>query len=477
MGAKLQVGCSHEVATVPYVPVPGNLYRKYAALHADGVSSVMQSWYFGNAPGMMTKAAGRLSFAPLPATEDDFLLELAAPDWGAHTGTMVAAWREFRDAYSRFPATLPFSWFGPVHDGVVWPWRLDPVDLPISPSWELGWPASGDRIGEVFAPAYSFDEITAAVDGIAAQWRRGWDLIAPLRELHTGDRPRLRDLGVAEALALQWESASRILRWYRLREQLSRCAPERRSGLIDELATLVDDQLPAVDRLAELAAHDSRLGFHSEAEGRKYTPEMLGAQAQALRSIRDRELPDLRERARRDGPLWPGWDRPGEGERSVAPLGASSADAPWTPLGDGRWRSWATSDALYFEAELPDRGVDDEVMIEIEAARLWPVLPFRVHREGWALSERTLLPRTARWTAESTVHEHGWTVQAAWPLEIFRAPGMRDGFRLSVTRSAAGERSRWPATRPQHLRPRLCFGDRDPAALGWLTPAALAWRS
>lgn len=470
MGAKLQVGCSHEVATVPYVPAPGNLYRKYRALHAQGVSSVMQSWYFGNAPGPMTKAAGLLSFAPLPATEDEFLTELAAPGWGPDAGTMVAAWQEFRDAYSRFPATLPFSWFGPVHDGAVWPWHLDPVDLPISPSWELGWPASGDRVGEVFAPAFSFAEITDVVDGIAAQWRRGFDLIAPLRARYADDRPRLLDLGVAEALALQWESAARVLRWYRLREQLARSAPEQRTGLIDELATLIDEQLPALDRLAELAADDSRLGFHSEAEGHKYTPGMLGAQAQALRAIRDRGLPDLRARARRTAPLWPGWDRPADEEPSPPRLGTTSADAPWTPLGDGRWRSWATADALHFEAELPDRGTDDEVTIEIEAARLWPVLPFRVHREGWALSERTLLPSAARWSAESTMHDGGWTARAAWPLEIFRAPGMRDGFRMSVTRSAAGERSRWPATSPQPLRARLCFGDRDPEALGWVTP-------
>lgn len=477
MGAKLQVGCSHEVATVPYVPVPGNLYRKYRALHADGVSSVMQSWYFGNAPGLMTRAAGLLSFSPLPATEDAFLAELAAPDWGADAGTMVDAWREFRDAYARFPATLPFSWFGPVHDSVVWPLHLDPVDLPISPSWELGWPASGDRVGEVFAPAYSFDEITAAVDGIAGQWRRGWELIAPLRERYSGNRARLLDLGIAEALALQWESSARVIRWYRTRERLARCLTSDRRALIEDLAALVDEQLPAVRRLAELAADDSRLGFHSEAEGHKYTPAMLDTQAEALDAIRHRELPALRDRAAHPARLWPGWDAPTASEDPVAQLGAASEDAPWTPLGNGRWRVWTDGGDIRFEAELPDVGPDDEITIEIEASRLWPVLPFRVHRDGWSLTERTLLPTSSAWTAASIVHDDGWTVHATWPWEIFRAPEMRDCFRMSVTRASAGGLTRWPTTRPAPLRPRLSFGHRDPGALGWVAPHANAPRS
>jgi hypothetical protein len=60
--AKTQVCCSHEVASVPYIPVPGNLFDKYKAMHALGVKGVMQCWYFGNYPSLMNKAAGELAF-------------------------------------------------------------------------------------------------------------------------------------------------------------------------------------------------------------------------------------------------------------------------------------------------------------------------------------------------------------------------------------------------------------------------------
>ena len=47
IGAKIQVGNSHEVATVPFVPVPGLLYRKYKAMREMGVSTVLSSAGWG----------------------------------------------------------------------------------------------------------------------------------------------------------------------------------------------------------------------------------------------------------------------------------------------------------------------------------------------------------------------------------------------------------------------------------------------
>ena len=80
MFAKLQVGCSHEVATLPLVPVSRNLFKKYSAMHDLGVSGAMQCWYFGNYPSVMPKVACELSFESMPKAEDEFLFRLALRD-------------------------------------------------------------------------------------------------------------------------------------------------------------------------------------------------------------------------------------------------------------------------------------------------------------------------------------------------------------------------------------------------------------
>ena len=58
VSAKIQTGCSHEVASIPYVAVPSMIYRKFSAMHRLDVSHTMLGWYFGNYPGLMIKAAG-----------------------------------------------------------------------------------------------------------------------------------------------------------------------------------------------------------------------------------------------------------------------------------------------------------------------------------------------------------------------------------------------------------------------------------
>ncbi|MBK8883440.1 MAG: hypothetical protein IPN67_13935 [Bacteroidales bacterium] len=81
VSAKIQTGNSHEVATVPYVPVPSLLYRKFSAMRSLGVTHTMLCWYFGNYPGLMNKAAGLLSMEPFPENEDAFLQQLANLYW------------------------------------------------------------------------------------------------------------------------------------------------------------------------------------------------------------------------------------------------------------------------------------------------------------------------------------------------------------------------------------------------------------
>lgn len=469
MGAKLQVGCSHEVATVPYVPVPGNLYRKYRELHARNVSEVMQCWYFGNAPGPMTTAAGRLSFGPLPSSEDDFLAELAAPDWGPDTPAVVAAWRRFRDAYAQFPAILPFSWFGPVHDSIMWPWHLDPVDAPIAPSWQLGWWTSGDRVGECFAPGYSFDEIVELVDGIAAEWRAGWAEIATLAGKYAGDRPRELDLGVAEAMTLQWNSAARTLRFYQLREQLARGeADGRRSAVVDELAELVDAERVDTARLADLADRDSRLGFHSEAEGHKYHPAGLRERRDQLGTVAA-GLDALRARLD-EAELWPGWTGPLPSQERVT-LGTSAENSTVQRIGEGTWSVWYEDGSVCLRADLPAAGAPDDDIISffVEGRRLWPAVPFSVNRAGEAWAESRLLPPSQRWQTEITEDGTRWRAEVRIPTEILRAPGMatRYGFRLNVVHRGPETPARW-IDRAAPLRSRLCFADSNPENLGWV---------
>ena len=68
----------------------------------QGVSSVMQCWYFGNYPGLMNKAAGMLAREDFEAsTEKEFLERLAREEWGDNaSGVAAAPAAEFQHIFS-----------------------------------------------------------------------------------------------------------------------------------------------------------------------------------------------------------------------------------------------------------------------------------------------------------------------------------------------------------------------------------------
>ncbi|MCK4981302.1 MAG: hypothetical protein KAS17_00190, partial [Victivallaceae bacterium] len=176
VSAKTQVGCSHELATVPFIPAPGLLYRKYREMHRLGVSYVTQCWYFGNYPGIMNKAAGELAFEDFADSETDFLFRLARPEWGKYAPQVVEAWELLTKAYSNYPLENMFQYYGPMHDGVVWPLYLIPEDKPLAPTWRLDYGTSGDRYGECLG-RFTLEDVLALTRGMARDWGQGAEIM------------------------------------------------------------------------------------------------------------------------------------------------------------------------------------------------------------------------------------------------------------------------------------------------------------
>ena len=288
-GAKIQVGCSHEDASVPFVPVPLNLYEKYKQLHELGVCTVMQCWYFGNYPGVMNRAAGRLSMEPFPESADDFLLELAAPEWGTFSNLVAEAWKCFSEGYSKFPANVGFEWYGPLHNSIVWDWHLFPVDGGIAPSWQLNsFPAeSGDRIGECLNYQHTLFEAMSLCDEMSGKWDKGVQLLQPLRSVFQENHGRLLDIGLAEAVGLQMKSTCNLLHFYYLREEMLYMKTDH----LDEMMDLVKDEINNTQRMYELCLADPRLGYHSEAEGYLFYPEKLALRLENLQKLLERDFP------------------------------------------------------------------------------------------------------------------------------------------------------------------------------------------
>ena len=448
--AKLQVGCSHEDASVPFIPVPSNLYEKYKFLHEHDVTAAMQCWYFGNYPGLMNQAAGELSFAPFPASEKEFLETLAAPDWRSNAPAVAQAWSHFAAAYRQFPMNICFEWYGPLHHCIAWPWHLFPVDEPLAPSWLINqFPAiSGDRIGECLGFHHNLEDAIAICAAMDEEWEKGSAIMRELLAQYQGNPDRMGDIGIALAVGLQIKSALNTLRFYDCRERMFRTHISE----IETMKALVNDEISNTLKMKELCLRDPRLGYHSEAEAFLFHPERLEKRRELLVQLLEKDFPrfDL------NAPFVKEWT----GEK---PTGLIAHAGEFYPIGKSgsSWKIFAENGKMV--VEITGRK-DLNYSVEIEPRRLWTPFCFKFNADGG----RTATYFICREVPEIVFSETENTLRAEMDLKLFeefRQPGLP--MRVNVfAREGAKLLGSWGGYHP--WKSRLTHVTYNPADSGWL---------
>ena len=426
MAAKLQVCCSHELASVPFLPVPGLIYRKYREMKALGVQHVIQCWYFGNYPGLMNKAAGRLAFEDFSRGEEAFLEELAFGEWGKHAKDMAQIWSDFADAYSNYPLDIQFQYYGPMHDGAVWPLHLKQVMRRLPRTWKPDAEPAGDAIGECMFN-HELSETMTLARKIADAWHRGFEKFHSFAPEHMNYAERRLDAILYEALDIHFRSAANVLSFYFLRNRLLD-NPRNAGEILDRLETIVKEEIAGSLRLAELCEKDSRLGYHSEAEVYKYFPEKLRWRAEVLKETLALDFDECRIKVKEGIP-------PGDFLRRNEEIHGTGKRYS---AGGLSWKAEADVDTVTFEIECR-RG--DTAKEENETLAL-----FLLDRNGehapWNISITGKNVRDNKDAAQITVrHQNGvMFITAKIPRALLDGDDFRFGIRHSWT-DAQGSRS------------------------------------
>ena len=384
--AKIQACSSHEISTVPYVPAPGILYDKYKYMYENGVTGVVQCWYFGNYPCLMNKAACELAFLPRFESKHEFLCHLAGISWGESLAEQVAtAWEAIEAGYREFPVNIAFEWLGPMQDSPVAPLHLLPVDLPMPSTWLLTNPVGGDRIGDCLLNGHTEEEADLLSGAAAEGARRGAEILDALPD--GGYYGRYEQKNVARALSLIFESGHNIVRFYTLRRLLG-IGKGDPIAVLDEMEAIARREIGISHALIPITEQDTRIGYHSEAHGYKIFPEKLTWRIGEVEAVLKEEFPAVRARIRKG--LAPLAFYRGECEGAVSyPVAFRAVDeCPWQSLKkkDGTTdpstaiRMAATEDGYCLEVMILDG--EDPVWIKPEFRMFHPELPFGVSGLG-----------------------------------------------------------------------------------------------
>ncbi len=278
--SKLQLGTTHELASVVSLPLLPNLYRKAAYHRRHPSAGFMGCWNFGNQLSANTAAFNFFLSADCPDDEAAALRRFGAAYFpGCQVDRLVDAWHQFLTAMDAYPFCIPFIYSGPMNYALAYcePFVAGPLNgRPAGPSHlivprgdDLSGAFDAERNGYEASALFPLDDIIIRMERLAAEWEAGCALLQQALETCAEDAARL-EVGNAWICGAVWRSTAHAFKAYRLRREWTAA---RRA----ELESVARDELAVLRAVLPWVARDPRQGYHAEAHGHMFDVAQIQA--------------------------------------------------------------------------------------------------------------------------------------------------------------------------------------------------------
>ncbi len=291
--AKLQVGTTHELVTVPYIPVPYIIAEKLARMKRMGVDGYQGCWIFGGNVSPMSKVAGRMSVNP-DISSAQAVKEVALEEFGeaSAAGYVTRAWRQFSHAWKHYPFSIPFLYYSPINYATAYPLDLSAESIDAIPSWlplprdKKGRLAVGDNLETWLTPFsahFAVDTFKKLLEG----WGKGVSILEQGAEKCRPNQRYQKELDMAVHISLIIKSTVNIIDFYRLlREYRQKRGSEDVNA---QMKHLLKEEAAIVIQDREIIGRNPDFGYHAEAHTSfitmadlDYKLRLLKDQAEAL---------------------------------------------------------------------------------------------------------------------------------------------------------------------------------------------------
>jgi len=295
--AKIELNNTHELCSVPNIPVLSTLHTRFAAMTNEAIAGFMGCWTMSGALTLNTFAVHCYLRDPLRyVDEQTFLTELARDYFGCTMTAEVAhAWRCFGDAFTHYPFAIPILYNGPHNDAPARPLSLHFTGKPIGRSWMNDEP--GDDLSRLF-PAdasgpndFTPDEVIDGYQRLYDGWQDGLAPYAAALEANDVEiteehqRHRREELGCARMIGLQLRSIINVYRFFREQQRVMRALGLTAPCDIppnEALRAIMADELANVRHVLPLLAADPRLGYHQDTGSYKYDAAKIRGKIEQL---------------------------------------------------------------------------------------------------------------------------------------------------------------------------------------------------
>jgi len=258
---KLQVGTTHELGTVPNMPLLGNLYKKAEYVKSRGIYGAMATWNFGNMRTLNTYAFGQAmkkNKFDQTVFYDDIIrgyLKITPADL-----TMLKkAWSLFVRAMDNYPFSIAFLYESPVNYAPgYWLLPRKTKGTSLGRSWMLD-KNRGDDLGATIKE-YGLAKTIAGFEIICRKWDEGTKIY---ETVFKGKRER--NIKEEHSCALAIGHIFRTtLHLYKVYDLCRRWDKVKHMRCYLELCR---KELQNCQSLYPLLLKDKRIGFHAECQG------------------------------------------------------------------------------------------------------------------------------------------------------------------------------------------------------------------
>ena len=247
--AKLQIGTTHEIATVPNLPLIASLVRKLRHLESLGADGIVATWCMGTFASVNTFAVGWILRHP-GWGDDETLSGIASAYFpGCEANQVARGWTRFDEAFQHFPQMQDLFYAGPINAAPAYPWMIDQPATPMRPTWFPPQPY-GNEIREALGPL-TLEEMIECFDKLLIKWREALNFYADGLNGCREHAARL-EAGVAKMVGHQLASARNFMAFRR----------EVLLGQFLGLSQLCEQEIAELKQILPLLDEDPRLGFH-----------------------------------------------------------------------------------------------------------------------------------------------------------------------------------------------------------------------
>ncbi|OHB54174.1 MAG: hypothetical protein A2Y12_17000 [Planctomycetes bacterium GWF2_42_9] len=259
--SRFQVNTTHELATVPNLPLIVSLYRKFKFMRQSKVLGFMGCWNFGCFTNTLNTFAVKELCSKFDSDEKRWLTNFAKKYFGSkiNSDLVVKAWYDFDSACKYYPigGNNNFLYFSPVNEALSYPLVLGFKGIPMGGSWMKH--EFGDRLEDT-ALTYSLEEIADLFGKMSKKWSQALAVYEKALDRNRHNIKACREFSLAKIVGGIFRSTYNIYNWYLLRKnnRTNIINPKEKDIILDEIANL-KSVLPFVES-------EPRAGFHQEAQ-------------------------------------------------------------------------------------------------------------------------------------------------------------------------------------------------------------------